>query len=255
MYRMRRKKMTDATQQTLVTETEQKPGSRLNMDTGLLKIIAILSMTIDHVGYVLLPDVGILRWIGRLALPIFAYCLMVGLEHTRSVKKYLARLLIMAVIAQPLFLWSFFSEDIRGNLFYLNTLFTLFLGLYAMWGFKEKKWGRFLLGFILLGIIPCDYGLIALVYMMIFYLCKDKPLLTAGLVMLYNIKDNYLLYNVDHPMYINVGPIALFVQYAAVLSLLPICIRTNTGIRLPKWFFYVFYPLHLLVICLIRQFL
>ena len=180
---------------------------------------------------------------------------MVGLTHTRSVKKYLLRLLIMAVIAQPLFVWSFYSEDFWGNIYQLNTLFTLFMGLYAMWGLRERKWHRFLLGFILLGLIPCDYGLIALVYMLIFYLCADKPLVAAALAVLYNVQGNYILYNVDHPMYINVGPIALFVQIAAVLSLPLICIPMKTGIRVNKWVFYVFYPLHLLVICLIRQFM
>ena len=232
-----------------------QPRSRMNQDTGLLKLIAVIAMTIDHVGAVLLPEVGILRWVGRLALPIFAYCLMVGLTHTRNVKKYLLRLLIMAVIAQPLFVWSFYSEDFWGNICQLNTLFTLAMGLYAMWGLRERKWYRFLLGFILLGLIPCDYGLISLVYMMIFYLCADKPLLAAGLAVLYNVQGNYILYNVDHPMYVNVGPIALFVQFAAVLSLPLLCIPMKTGIRLNKWVFYVFYPLHLLVICLIRQYM
>ena len=237
------------------TAEKIQPVSRMNQDTGLLKLIAVISMVIDHVGAVLLPEVGILRWIGRLALPIFAYCLMVGLTHTRSVKKYILRLLIMAVIAQPLFAWSFFPEDFRGNIYHLNTLFTLAMGLYAMWGLRERKWYRFLLGFILMGLVPCDYGLIALVYMLIFYLCADKPLAAAGLAVLYSITGNYLLYNVDHPMYVNVGPIALFVQFFAVLALPLICIRTNTGIRMNKWIFYVFYPLHLLVICLIRQFI
>lgn len=237
------------------TEELIQTESRMNQDTGLLKLIAVIAMAIDHVGAVLLPEVGILRWIGRLALPIFAYCLMVGLTHTRSVKKYLTRLLIMAVIAQPLFVWSFYSEDFLGNFFQLNTLFTLFMGLYAMWGLRERKWYRFLLGFILLGLIPCDYGLIALVYMMIFYLCADKPIVAAALAVLYSFTGNYILYNVDHPMYINVGPIALFVQFFAVLALPLICVRTNTKIRLNKWIFYVFYPLHLLIICLLRQFM
>lgn len=232
-----------------------QPESRLNPDTGLLKIIAVLSMVIDHVGAVLLPDVGILRWIGRIALPIFAYCLMAGLTHTRSVKKYITRLLIMAVIAQPLFVWSFYNDDFWGNLYQLNTLFTLAMCLYAMWGLRERKWYRFLLGMILLGLIPCDYGLIALIYMLIFYLCGDKPLFAAGLCVLYALTDNYILYNVDHPMYINVGPGALFVQFFAVLALPFLLIRTNTKLRLGKWFFYVFYPLHLLIICLIRQFI
>ena len=91
--------------------------------------------------------------------------------------------------------------------------------------------------------------------MMIFYLCADKPIVAVALAVLYSFTGNYILYNVDHPMYLNVGPIALFVQFFAVLALPLICIRTNTKIRLNKWLFYVFYPLHLLIICLIRQFM
>ena len=78
-------------------------GDRLktNLDTDFLKLIAIVSMLIDHIGGAFFPEVGIFRWIGRLAFPIFCYCLTVGLLYTRDVKKYLLRLGVFALVSQP----------------------------------------------------------------------------------------------------------------------------------------------------------
>jgi hypothetical protein len=78
-------------------------GIRLNTDTGFLKLIAIVTMTIDHVGAALLPQYPILRIIGRLAFPIFAYCLTVGSVYTHSMPKYVLRVALIAVLVQPLY--------------------------------------------------------------------------------------------------------------------------------------------------------
>lgn len=77
--------------------TEQTAALKLktNLDTGLLKLIAILSMAVDHVGSVFFPKYPVFRWIGRLTFPIFAYPLTVGLLYTHDIKKYLVRLLAM----------------------------------------------------------------------------------------------------------------------------------------------------------------
>ena len=58
-----------------------------NRDTGLLKIIAFVTMAIDHIGYVFFPQYMWLRVIGRLAFPIFAYCLALGCVYTKNPKK------------------------------------------------------------------------------------------------------------------------------------------------------------------------
>lgn len=73
--------------------TEQTAALKLktNLDTGLLKLIAVLSMAVDHVGSVFFPKYPVFRWIGRLTFPIFAYCLTVGLLYTHDIKKYLVR--------------------------------------------------------------------------------------------------------------------------------------------------------------------
>lgn len=68
------------------------------MTTTLLKYIGILFMTIDHIGK-FIPDVPIwFRWIGRLAYPIFAFCCVQGVIHTRSRKKYLLRLYVSNIL-------------------------------------------------------------------------------------------------------------------------------------------------------------
>ena len=69
---------------------EQEPRLRSSLDTDLLKLIAIVSMLIDHIGGAFFPEVGMFRWIGRLAFPIFCYCLSVGLLYTRDIRRYLA---------------------------------------------------------------------------------------------------------------------------------------------------------------------
>ena len=70
---------------------ETGPKLKTNLDTGLLKLIAILSMAVDHVGSVFFPKYPVFRWIGQLTFPIFAYCLTVGLLYTHDIKKYLVR--------------------------------------------------------------------------------------------------------------------------------------------------------------------
>ena len=75
-------------------ETTQQAAPKLqtNLDTNFLKVIAILSMTVDHVGSAFFPQYPVFRWIGRMAFPIFCYCLTVGLLYTRDIKKYFLRL-------------------------------------------------------------------------------------------------------------------------------------------------------------------
>ncbi len=76
---------------------------RLNTDTGFLKLIAITTMAIDHVGAAILPQYPILRVIGRIAFPIFAYSLAVGCVYTHDMRRYLMRMLLLALVSQPLY--------------------------------------------------------------------------------------------------------------------------------------------------------
>lgn len=68
-----------------------------------LKLIALLAMTIDHIGLVLFPSAGILRIIGRLAFPIFAYLIAEGCTHTHSRKKYLGTMVLFSAACQGVY--------------------------------------------------------------------------------------------------------------------------------------------------------
>ena len=93
------------------TEQTAVPKLKTNLDTDFLKLIAILSMVIDHVGSAFFPQYPVFRWIGRLAFPIFAYCLTVGLLYTHDIKKYLIRLGIFALVSQPFYIFAFHPWD------------------------------------------------------------------------------------------------------------------------------------------------
>ena len=103
------------------------PRLRTNLDTDFLKLIAILSMLLDHIGAVFFPEHPAFRWVGRLAFPIFCYCMTVGLLYTRDIKKYLFRLGLFAVISQPFYVLAFHPHDFVAQFTNWNIFCTLFL--------------------------------------------------------------------------------------------------------------------------------
>ena len=68
---------------------KNQPKLRTNLDTDFLKLIAVLSMTVDHVGAVFFPEYPVFRWIGRMAFPLFCYCMTVGLLYTHDIRRIL----------------------------------------------------------------------------------------------------------------------------------------------------------------------
>ena len=79
----------------------QEQRLKTNLDTNLIKLIAIIAMTVDHIGGAFFPEYPVFRWIGRIAFPLFCYCLTVGMLYTHDIKKYLLRLGTFAFISQP----------------------------------------------------------------------------------------------------------------------------------------------------------
>ena len=93
------------------------------MSRNVLKIIACITMLIDHIGYILLPEYVVLRYIGRLTMPIFAFFIGEGCLYTRDRKKYLFRLLSLGLVCQGFYVleYIFFGT---GDPYYLNILLT-----------------------------------------------------------------------------------------------------------------------------------
>ena len=96
---------------------ETGPKLKTNLDTDLLKLIAIAAMLIDHIGGAFFPEVGAFRWIGRVAFPIFCYCMTVGLLYTRDVKRYLGRLAVFALIDAAMLMFLFLPGPAKRLLY------------------------------------------------------------------------------------------------------------------------------------------
>jgi len=176
-----------------------------------LKLFAMVTMLIDHIGLMLFPEYRFLRSIGRLAFPIFAYQLAIGYEKTSSLSGYAKRLLIFGLISQiP---YSFFSPELKFKPFDLNIMFTLLLALgvvrlYDMGMSKIKEYreskglknlfhgSAILVSVCLIVFAPealsimyrdfsMDYGFYGLALVLIFHLFRhDKLKITAGYIML-----------------------------------------------------------------------
>ena len=105
------------------------------MSSFALHIWAMLLMLCDHLQLTLLPDLPILRCVGRLAFPLFAFMAVEGYLHTRSLKKYLLRLLMLAVISEVPF-----DLLVSGSVFdpmHQNVIWTIILGLCCIRAFEN----------------------------------------------------------------------------------------------------------------------
>ena len=123
-----------------------------------------------------------------------------------------------------------------------------------MWGFKEHNWPLFLGCVLLLAFVNFDYSVTGVMLMLIFYLCRQKPALGA---LLYALSYLPALWggSPEDPLACHLGPLWISFEFFALLALPLIFFRTRTGLRIPKWFFYGYYPAHLLVIFLVRTLL
>lgn len=210
----------------------------------ILKVIAVISMTIDHAGAILFSGCIFLRLVGRLAFPIFCYLLILGVESTRNVRNYFERLFFFALVSQVPYYFAFgFTPSDQ-----LNILFTLSSGVVLVVFYKRNS---LLILFPVLAAVFLNfegniYGIALIGCMGV--LKKDTRLGILALLTL-----NVSLY---------------FIQKIQVFSLLalPIILLHKNGLfkierktnensvfySCRKYFFYVYYPLHLTVFYVVK---
>ena len=90
-----------------------RPVPAGNLSTGFLKLIALLFMFIDHSGKVFFNNASDMRLLGRIAFPVYVWCMIVGFSRTRSVPRYLLRVLLVGLVSQPFYVLAL---DTRGHL-------------------------------------------------------------------------------------------------------------------------------------------
>jgi hypothetical protein len=222
--------MEEGTEQ--IQEENQKEIEEKIEKNDFLKLVAVISMLIDHIGYAFFPQQILFRVIGRLAFPIFAFSIVNGYRYTRSFSKYSRRLLIFALIAQvPFMLFTRSTE--------LNVLFTLLLALHTLAMFEKRSFFMAFLFMSIATLVPMDYGIYGIGFVLLLHYTRKQKA---------NFYLSPMLFTLFYGLYRG-----SFLQIFCLFSLPLMRKRTwRYKIVLPKYFFYIFYPLHMLLIDIIR---
>ena len=228
-----------------------------------LKWFAVLIMLVDHIGACLLevfvlnyygvsPLAGridnlyfwlsldsVLRGIGRAAFPIFCFLLVEGAVHTRSPRKYLLRLASFALISEiP------FDLELHNQPFYWgtqNVFFTLLAGLLVIQAFQRspgQEW-RGMLALAVLGaaaeLCGTDYGAIGVAVIAVMYLLRERFWAASVLSLILLV-------------------LLARIEICCIPAFLILALYNGKRGRQPKYFFYVFYPVHLLILWAVGNF-
>jgi len=215
----------------------------LRLNGNQLKIFALVTMTIDHIGVQLFPELLLLRIIGRLSMPVFAYMIAEGCRYTRSRGKHILLTSALGILCQTVYFIT------TGSL-YLNILITFSLSIALIYALEyavvRKTAGAclfagcsFLAAFFLCQILPgilyqtdfrIDYGFVGVMLPVLVYIGKSKKhslILSAfGQILMCLVYGG--------------------IQWFCLLSLIPIALYDGTrGKAKLKYLFYIYYPAHL----------
>lgn len=235
------------------------------LDGSTLKMIAVITMLIDHTAAAILWNVyihpnipltrgselyyvylvyRIMRGIGRCAFPIFCFMLVEGFKYTHSRRSYAIRLLIFALISEIPFDLALYGVPFYWK--HQNVMFTLLFGFLMMMAWEEirKSVGNTTRRVLLQFLSAFGWGLIA-------YLTKtDYDFRGIALILVFYLFRYTRLYQIIS------GALVMFWEWPAVLSssVLLLFYNGKKG-KGHKYFFYVFYPLHLFLLYFIAQLL
>ena len=224
-----------------------------------LKIIACVAMLLDHTGMVIVPYLPvpymetlyyILRGIGRIAFPLYAFLLVEGMRYTRNPQKYILRLGLGILLAEIPFDLALSGE---WNWEYQNVMVTLTLGAVMLRCMQktEKRWIKALLILpfgCLADLTKCDYSGWGILMIGVFALIDKLPVQALCILLI-----NWLIPSLDIPVF----GIQMSIQLVAIFAMVPIALysgRKLTGSRTLQWGFYLYYPVHLLILWLILPF-
>jgi hypothetical protein len=261
-----------------MSETKNLP----EISANVLKIVAISAMFIDHLANIFIGNyysmpLWIMHTVGRLAIPIFTYFLVEGFYRTRDVNRYMSRMLIFAAISYVPFIYFYrgYSPSVLStDWMCFNQLFSFFFGLLFLKSLHSdgKLPERILIGiFAFIGILFCQYGIFGLGMILAFDVMhnnkKNGILAYIGVIGTFGFANGLNafsgLFNPESLYNYLIAPgyfqkiMVNFVGYLLPLILIAMPRKQNEkrpGV-VAKWFFYIFYPLHLTLLVLYEQFI
>ena len=223
------------------------------MSSFMLRLLALASMMVDHAGLALFPNIGAFRCVGRLAFPIYCFLLVQGFVHTRDLLAYARRLMLFAILSEIPFDLLIFGRIASGT--EQNVLFSLLLGLLAVHGAHSLKKQPVLAAAyaLILSMIAMiarvSFGWLPVALCMCFYWFQEnKPRMAFCAALILSVYTLSLLLS-------GVALSWVLVSFCSLLALPVIALYNHQrGLRTPAltFLFYAAYPLHLLVLVVIR---
>jgi len=241
---------------------QERVGFRF-LSGNILKIIAAVCMTIDHIGYIFFPNIAVFRIIGRVAFPIFAYMIAEGCRYTKNKLKYFLTIFVLAIGFQIVYF-------IFENSFYMSVMVTFSIAILLVYALQYVKYEfmadnrrvyKIILAILLL-ILSIVGVFILNIYVQIdygFFGCI-LPLLVS--IFHYNGERRFLKSLDNHLTHVTMFFIGLILlaffsgnslQLFGIMSVpLMLMYSGKRGKYKMKYFFYIFYPTHLVILYLIK---
>jgi hypothetical protein len=201
-----------------------------------MQIVAMLTMLVDHLGIVFFKNELIWRVIGRLAFPIYAYCIVVGYKRTRDLKKYMIRLFLIAAISQVPFMLAL---GVMG----FNAVATLLACIVVLYLLDKQRWFVFVPAIAaisaMIEIINFDYGLYGLALVLIYRYTKGGYMVLGHLA----LNFAFIFYK---------GWITEIFSIVSTMIIVysPWLYKLVDRIKVPRWIWRSFYPAHLSLIAI-----
>lgn len=231
-----------------------------SLSANALKIIAAVSMVIDHIGFMIFPNVKLFRILGRIAFPVFAYFLAKGCYYTRNKLKHFLTLFIVAFVCQTVYYLAMKSLEMSILTTFCISEALIYLLFYLKKNLIEKKTFKscvFMLA-LFLGITLTYYVCKKIVIDYGFWGCMTP--LIVSLFSFGNLPVNEKLKKLDHmttelillAVAVCFLPLSNRLGYINFFSLVGVALLSlyngERGKYNMKYFFYIFYPLHLCVL-------
>ena len=234
------------------------------LTSNMLRVFAVIFMLSDHIWATYMSFGDWMTYVGRMAFPIFAFQIAEGFAHTSSFKKYALRLLGFAVISEIPF--NLFYSSRLFNPYHQNVLITLLLGLLAVSdidNIKKNKTAKnislsvlWLLLITITSVIGfVDYGFLGVLTVVMFYIFKNFPF--AWVLQLVAIVLINIVFFEGQVLIVEILGKTFEIPYQgfAVFALIPIWLyggKKGKSSKVMQYGFYAFYPIHMLILYLIK---
>jgi len=223
----------------------------MDLDRNTLKYIAIIAMLADHIAASFVPAdtllYFIMRFIGRLTAPIMCFFIAEGFHYTRSKWKYSARLAVFALVSQ--FAYTLFFDGELTSTFFTqwNMIYTLLVGFCMLLAYDKissmaLRW--LVISALFIASTVGDWMVFAPAFILCFHVFRDNNRIKYATFVIIAAAMAALGFTFGEMWHIGI--------FLAIPLLLLYNGRKGSGYAVHKWAFYLFYPLHLLVIAIIR---